>query len=134
MATTLHPTIQAALEKSTEYDKSFRNLRYKDVKGDLSRKEFRGQRKKARDLWGQKHGNRLKDILGRQDEAQKVADEANEARYQDILSLIGGLGATGRERISRSMERNLAQSEQDLTSRGLGNTTIRSSVRRGIMS
>lgn len=78
------------------------------------------------------------------------ANQANEQRYQDILgehamnvdkvggtysemtSLLENLGQQQAERIDISETRDLATSEQDLITRGLGNTTIRGAERRGI--
>lgn len=44
------------------------------------------------------------------------------------------LGATAGLQIGDAETQNLASSEQDLISRGLGNTTVRSAVRRGVQS
>ena len=60
------------------------------------------------------------------------ANKANEARYQEILGLYENLGTAGMERIGQQEGRMTAASEQDLTNRGLGNTTIRGSMARGI--
>jgi len=78
------------------------------------------------------------------------ANAANEQRYQDILTrdaanqervgatygqafdLLENLGESQAERIEIRGTRDFAQAEQDLISRGLGNTTIRESVRRGV--
>lgn len=78
------------------------------------------------------------------------ANEANETRYQAILAninstadkvgstydtigeLISTIGTSDRLRIQQTKEQDLASSEQDLISRGLGNTTIRGSAQQDI--
>ena len=85
-------------------------------------------------------------------QARTEANQANEQRYQELLQSIGqleqqtqglygdaretvaGLGDAERNRIQREQQRQLAQTEQDLISRGLGNTTIRQTARRGVQS
>jgi hypothetical protein len=52
--------------------------------------------------------------------------------YQSALELIQGTGQSARRRVGEQKVKNLAAAEQDLISRGLGNTTVRSSVQRGI--
>lgn len=82
--------------------------------------------------------------------AQKKANAANEQRYQDILKglkstrqtvgglfdqsaqQIGGIGDAARQRIDMGATRGRAQADQDLINRGLGNTTVRSAVMRGV--
>jgi hypothetical protein len=49
-------------------------------------------------------------------------------------SLLDGMGSTENRRIDRAETQALANSEQDLVTRGLGNTTIRESARRGVRS
>jgi len=83
---------------------------------------------------------------------QAKANAANAKRYQKLLETVGKLrkqvgmagtygqimshldklGETARARIGEQAARARASSEQDLTSRGLGNTTIRETTRRGI--
>ena len=86
-------------------------------------------------------------------EAQQQANEANRERYQNLLDTIAGLqervlgeggtyaeamelmqgtGASARRRVARQRTKQYGRAEQDLISRGLGNTTVRESVRRGI--
>jgi len=78
------------------------------------------------------------------------AFQANQTRYDDIIGQIGQtsdqvggsydqafnltqtIGDAERERIGMGETRALASSEQDLISRGLGQTTIRESARRGV--
>lgn len=89
-------------------------------------------------------------ILSNYRQLHEQANEANEQRYQNILDqintggeqlgstydrmegLLGGLGDSDRERIGQQQTQARGQADQDLTTRGLGNTTVRSSVMRGI--
>ena len=64
--------------------------------------------------------------------AQKKANEANEARFQAAMKQFEGLGQAGEARIARSTEQRQGAATQNLTSRGLGSTTITSAVERGI--
>lgn len=77
--------------------------------------------------------------------------QASQARYADIQKQLadtqarvrqqfenaqlnlGKVGKSGRRRIAQKTERGLASSEQDLISRGLGNTTLRGSARRDVL-
>lgn len=81
---------------------------------------------------------------------QDQANEANEARYKQILDqlsktqgqvggtydqiqeLLGTLGGAERERIGRQAEIGRAQTLQSLVDRGLGSTTIKESMERRI--
>lgn len=54
--------------------------------------------------------------------------------YDQAAGLQSGMGATQNAAIDAATVKGKASSEQDLISRGLGNTTIRSSVNRGIES
>jgi hypothetical protein len=83
-------------------------------------------------------------------QAQTQANAANERRYAQLLNAIKGLqgrtedtygeilnriestGQVARRRAQQSATRAGGQAEQDLISRGLGNTTIRAAVQRGI--
>lgn len=89
-------------------------------------------------------------ILANFRQLHEQANQANESRYQDILrnealtqetvggtygqmeGLLENLGQAESERIGITDVQEKARAEQDLISRGLGNTTIRESVRRGI--
>ena len=93
--------------------------------------------------WKQQYSTANKYIIGRMDQAQKEAETANKQRYEDILAEInkaeqgqlgqvGAMETAGMRRIDEAALRNTGTAEQDLIDRGLGNTTIRSSVRRGI--
>lgn len=86
--------------------------------------------------------NALMGFLQQADTAQAEAKAANEQRYADILQGyqqrtagaaqdIEGLGASERLNIGDRYTTGRAQAEQDLISRGLGNSTVRSSVMRG---
>jgi hypothetical protein len=74
----------------------------------------------------------LQDILKQLQQAQTSANAANEQRYQDILGLYSNLGKTGTAQIQENEAQQQAKATQDLTSRGLGNSTVTSSVSRGI--
>lgn len=52
--------------------------------------------------------------------------------YDQAANLMSTMGQTANRRIGENQTKNLASSEQDLITRGLGNTTIRNSARRGI--
>jgi hypothetical protein len=71
-------------------------------------------------------------ILNQLQAAQTSANTANEQRYQDILGLYGGMGTAGEARIGQAETQAQAKSTQDLTARGLGNTTITGAMSRGI--
>ena len=89
-------------------------------------------------------------IIQRMEAAQKAANEANLLRYEQLLQAIGdlgaqthgtyqeafqnieGLGTAARQRVQQGKIRGQARAEQDLISRGLGNTTIRGGAMRGI--
>lgn len=83
--------------------------------------------------------------------ARQQANVANRRRYQQLLRYMGQLrrqvitggygaasrllsrmGAAGRTRIGETFARERATAEQDLISRGLGGTTVRSAVQRGL--
>lgn len=96
------------------------------------------------------------DAIMKQIEAdQKKANEANLARYQNLISglkalneqvvgaggtfaqaeqLLMGVGTAARQQIGESAVKAGAMSEQDLVSRGLGSTTIREAAKRGVES
>jgi hypothetical protein len=97
----------------------------------------------------------IADLSAQLQAGSKSANAAGKARYQKLLRQIAGLkegilgeggtlaqaegqmsefGQTGQRQIQQDLLRQLAGSEQDLITRGLGNTTVRSSVRRGIRS
>jgi len=77
-------------------------------------------------------GGDVQDIIAQMQEAQDAANAANEARYQEMLGQFEGLGETGRARIQEQTAQQQASTAQDLTSRGLGGTTIGSAMSRGI--
>jgi hypothetical protein len=91
---------------------------------------------------GVPEGGGMAGFLSQADEAQMAANAANDARYNAILggydSRIGGvegdlskLGATERQAIEDRHVQSKAAADQDLLTRGLGDSTIRSSVMRG---
>ena len=55
-----------------------------------------------------------------------------DALNQDVMNRTGLMGATEAENIRQRFGQQQAQAEQDLINRGLGNTTIRPAVQRGI--
>ncbi|TXH51844.1 MAG: hypothetical protein E6Q97_17340 [Desulfurellales bacterium] len=55
-------------------------------------------------------------------------------READLLPLLNNMGAQARADIGQQFTQARSQAEQDLTSRGLGNTTVRSSVLGGLTS
>ena len=71
-------------------------------------------------------------VLKQMQQAQAQANQANEQRYSQILGLYDTVGQAGRTRIGQQTAQAQAKGTQDLTSRGLGNTTITSAVSRGI--
>ena len=91
-------------------------------------------------------------ILQRFEAAQTEANKANIKRYRQLLGSIkqlgvqtkqtygkafkniAKLGQSARGRVEQGGTRALAESEQDLINRGLGNTSIRETARRGIRS
>lgn len=79
-------------------------------------------------------GTGLMDIVKQLQAAQTAANKANEERYQDILKQYEGLGQAGMTRIGQAEQQAQAKSTQDLTSRGLGNTTVTGAMSRGISS
>jgi len=82
--------------------------------------------------------------------AQKKANKANEQRYQELLAALTNLsertggtyeevlqdlsesGEAQRQRVQANAANLLGRAEQDLTTRGLGNTTIRTNLQRAI--
>ncbi|KKL90651.1 hypothetical protein LCGC14_1902530, partial [marine sediment metagenome] len=53
-------------------------------------------------------------------------------RYSEIMDFVDTIGGAGMERIGQAGQRAMATADQDLISRGLGQTTVRSAVQRGI--
>ncbi len=91
----------------------------------------------------------LKNLQGQYD----TANQAGLERYENLLGTVGGVsdrvlgeggildqqknlmsgyGQTASREIGERETASLAESEQDLVTRGLGNTTIRGTARRGI--
>ncbi len=91
-------------------------------------------------------------LIRRLDEQQEESKQANLQRYEALLTHIANLGeqvggtfgqaqqlqetigTAARTRISELGVKAGAQAEQDLISRGLGSTTMRSSAKRGVTS
>ena len=76
----------------------------------------------------------LLDIIKQLQNAQTQANTANQTRYDQTLGLLANQGQAGMTRIANAEQQAQAKGTQDLTSRGLGNTTVTSSVNRGIAS
>jgi len=94
----------------------------------------------------------LQSLIDQITASQKKSVAANEQRYKDLLAsidtlskqigkegtfgeaeaLLGRIGEAARADITTQAARAKATSEQDLISRGLGQTTIRESAKRGI--
>jgi hypothetical protein len=55
-----------------------------------------------------------------------------EQMHQQALDEAAKVGEVARERIDRDALQNLASAQQGLVSRGLGNTTVRETTRRGV--
>ena len=79
-------------------------------------------------------GGGFQDIIAQMQAAQEKANLVNEQRYQQILGTFENLGKAGRARIEQQTTQRQAAATQNLTSRGLGGTTITSAVERGIAS
>lgn len=90
------------------------------------------------------NSKRIQQIIKQFQRQQNEANAANEQRFADIVGartgpgqfsggLLASAGATALADAERRATRELASADQNLTSRGLGNTTIRSAVRRGIL-
>jgi hypothetical protein len=79
-------------------------------------------------------GSGLMDIVKQLQAAQTAANKANEDRYQSILGTFSSMGQAGEARIGQAEQQAQAKNTQDLTNRGLGNTTVTSSTNRGIAS
>jgi hypothetical protein len=84
-----------------------------------------------------------REILDTYERLQDEANAANQRRYDQLLGtirggrestmgLLEGLGESELGRIDQRREQERGRAEQDLISRGLGNTTIRESVLRGV--
>lgn len=76
----------------------------------------------------------LQDIMKQLTAAQNQANAANQQRYQDILGMYSTLGQSGAQQIQEQTAQQQAKSTADLTSRGLGNTTITSAMGNQIAS
>ncbi len=75
--------------------------------------------------------DRYKELLGQFDAlAQQVGSAGT---FGEAQKLIENIGTAARTEIADQANRAAAQSDQDLISRGLGNTTVRSAQQRGIL-
>jgi len=83
------------------------------------------------------------ELVQQYQQAMDQANQANQARYEDAIAgyqnmrdNIGGYltnqGQQQQEDINRQYDRFGASQDQDLMNRGLSNTTVRSSVQRGV--
>lgn len=73
---------------------------------------------------------RYKAIL---DEITSTTDQVGN-QYSEVRSLLESIGQSEIADLTERGQRDLATADQDLINRGLSNTTIRSTVRRGIQS
>jgi hypothetical protein len=76
----------------------------------------------------------LLDILKQLQGAQDTANKANEQRYQDVLGQYSGMGQAGMASIGEQEQQGQAKNIQNMTSHGLGNTTMVGANARGIAS
>jgi hypothetical protein len=94
------------------------------------------------------------DIIRQLEDAQSQANRANMQRYADLMQTINDLGQqvgsmgtygqaqdainqvgqAARTRVEQNAVRQGALAEQDLISRGLGSTTVRTSAHRGVQA
>lgn len=63
----------------------------------------------------------------------ELATKRGRAAFADAESYLKGVGPAGYRRIAEQEARQLGEMDQDLISRGLGNTTIRGSMQQGIL-
>lgn len=85
----------------------------------------------------QQEAQRREDALSRYAQANNLAGQLTDqigamGTYGAAESQLDMVGDAARERIGQSATQQFAQADQDLVNRGLGNTTVRSSVQRGI--
>ena len=71
-------------------------------------------------------------LLSQQTTAQQAIQSGYRNLYNDVVTRVEGIGRARAEQINRSSAAQLAASSQQLIDRGLGNTTIQSSVNRGV--
>jgi hypothetical protein len=85
----------------------------------------------------------LSQLLASLQQSQTQANAVNQAQYKQLLAsvantqkgvqgLFGDLDKSGRQQINLQEAQQKGQTEQDLVSRGLGNTTIRSNMLNGV--
>jgi hypothetical protein len=87
--------------------------------------------------------NLLTQLIQSMQSGQQQANAQNTQQYNALMKsvagtrksaegLFGQLGQTGNQQINLQEQQQRGQTEQDLTSRGLGNTSIRSSMLGGV--
>jgi hypothetical protein len=85
----------------------------------------------------------LQQLLQQLQQSQSGANRTNQNQYKQLLAsvantrkgvegLFGDLGKSGMQRIGENEAQQRGQTEQDLMSRGLGNTTIRNTMLGGV--
>ena len=85
----------------------------------------------------------LQNLLGEYVSSYNTGRAVNEQRYADILSgyrdrysgslsLLEGMGDTQKAALNQQYDKLSASTNQDAISRGLGNTTVRDSLKRGV--
>lgn len=91
----------------------------------------------------QQQSQMQQDLIQQYQDAMNQANQANQARYEDAIAgyqnmrdnisgYLDSQGQQAQEDINRQYDRFGASSDQDLMNRGLSNTTVRSSVQRGV--
>ena len=70
--------------------------------------------------------------LAKQTSAQQAIQAGYSGLYNDVMARINGEGESRRQGIDRASAQSLAKSSQQLIDRGLGNSTIQTSVNRGV--
>lgn len=63
-----------------------------------------------------------------------AANQANEGRYNQLLGNAANFGKTALQQNQASTQQQLAAGQQSLVNRGLGNSTVVDTTRRGILS
>lgn len=65
-------------------------------------------------------------------DAQNAANAANEQRYQQMLGLAKKYGTTSNQNINQWQRKTQASTQASLSDRGLGNTTVVDTMKRGV--
>lgn len=74
------------------------------------------------------------DTLATQTSAQQAIESGYTDLYNNVLSRVTSIGQARADAINRASDQSLARGSQQLIDRGLGNTTVQSSLNRGIES